>query len=194
MQTCGAGFRLTLYTKTPPAGATLPAGWSPSMCAIDNMSRVLTGFQGTDPALTPSSCITNCAARNFSLSGVENGNECYCGNFLTNSPVGARDVQCGTPCSGDPSINCGGGFRIMIYQKASRFLCTFGYLLITEYYQDEPAPSGSNAWTLTSGGTSGVYVGSMSLPLVCLSSHLQCDDTCGSRQQRDSSRHRPQRK
>ncbi|KAJ7291038.1 glyoxal oxidase N-terminus-domain-containing protein [Mycena rebaudengoi] len=140
MQTCGAGFRLTLYTKTPPAGATLPAGWSPSMCAIDNMSRVLTGFQGTDPALTPSSCITNCAARNFSLSGVENGNECYCGNFLTNSPVGARDVQCGTPCSGDPSINCGGGFRIMIYQK------------------DEPAPSGSNAWTLTSGGTSGVVM------------------------------------
>ncbi|KAJ6618724.1 WSC domain-containing protein, partial [Mycena sp. CBHHK59/15] len=121
LQTCGAGYRLSLYTKTPPAGATLPSGWSPSMCAIDNSARVLTGYQGTDAALTPASCISKCAGLGFSLSGVENGNECYCGNFLTNSPIGARDVQCGTPCSGDVSQNCGGGYRIMVYQKACLF-------------------------------------------------------------------------
>ncbi|KAJ7093925.1 WSC domain-containing protein [Mycena belliarum] len=135
-QMCGAGYRLSLYssepspgsqglvlpalyTKTAPTGSALPAGWSASMCAVDNAARVLTGYKGTDSALTPASCIAKCASLRFTLSGVENGNECYCGNILTNNPVGARDVQCGLPCAGDPSQNCGGGFRIMIYQKAS---------------------------------------------------------------------------
>ncbi|KAJ7905129.1 WSC domain-containing protein, partial [Mycena leptocephala] len=145
---CGAGYRLSIYSSEPASGsnsnlvlpafwsktsrciieassgrngtaAALPAGWSPSMCAVDNPSRVLTGHQSTETALTPASCINQCAGLGFSLSGVENGNECYCGNILTNNPVGARDNQCGTPCSGDGSQNCGGGYRMMIYQKAS---------------------------------------------------------------------------
>ncbi|KAJ7701835.1 WSC domain-containing protein, partial [Mycena rosella] len=117
---CGAGYRITLYTKTGPTVAALPAGWSPSMCAVDNSLRVLKGYQGTDKTgLTPASCIAKCASLNYVLAGVENGNECYCGNILTNNPVGARDVQCNAPCSGDASQNCGGNYRIMIYQKAS---------------------------------------------------------------------------
>ncbi|KAJ7120963.1 glyoxal oxidase N-terminus-domain-containing protein [Mycena epipterygia] len=143
-ETCGAGFRISLYTKTAPTGSSIPAGWSPSMCAVDNPARVLTGYQGTDAALTPASCINKCAGLGFILSGVENGNECYCGNILTNNPVGARDVQCGAPCSGDASQNCGGGYRMMIYQKASRLTSM--------------PPSGSGAWTLSSGGTSGVVM------------------------------------
>ncbi|KAJ7726893.1 WSC domain-containing protein, partial [Mycena metata] len=117
---CGAGFRLTLYSKSTAAPtATLPAGWSLDMCAIDNASRVLTGYQGTDAALTPTSCINKCASLGFVLAGLENGNECYCGNILTNNPIGARDDQCGTPCAGDASQNCGASYRMLIYQKAS---------------------------------------------------------------------------
>ncbi|KAJ7481720.1 glyoxal oxidase N-terminus-domain-containing protein [Mycena latifolia] len=137
---CGAGYRISLYTKTAPAAAALPAGWSPSMCAVDNAARVLTGYKGADKALTPTSCITKCASLNFTLSGVENGNECYCGNILTNNPVGARDVQCNVPCSGDASQNCGGSYRMMIYQKMP------------------DTASGPTAWTLSSGGTSGVVM------------------------------------
>ncbi|KAJ7846108.1 WSC domain-containing protein [Mycena olivaceomarginata] len=130
-EVCGSGFRLSVYTSDPAgsnsnlvlppywgktsqciveasSGPALPAGWSPSMCAVDNPSRILTGHQSTETALTPASCITTCAGLGFALSGVENGNECYCGNILTNNPVGARDNQCATPCSGDASQNCGG--------------------------------------------------------------------------------------
>ncbi|KAJ7792251.1 glyoxal oxidase N-terminus-domain-containing protein [Mycena olivaceomarginata] len=32
---CGDGFRLTMYTKGNATAAALPAGWSPSMCAVD---------------------------------------------------------------------------------------------------------------------------------------------------------------
>ncbi|KAJ7662114.1 WSC domain-containing protein [Mycena polygramma] len=133
-EVCGAGFRITLYTKGNATVTPLPAGWSPSMCAIDNPSRVLTGHQSTETALTPASCINKCAGLSFSLSGVENGNECYCGNILTNNPVGARDNQCGTPCSGDASQNCGGSYRINIYQKASGpcWLATIAHCTATE--------------------------------------------------------------
>ncbi|KAJ7165067.1 WSC domain-containing protein, partial [Mycena filopes] len=118
---CGAGFRLTLYTKGTAPTTTLPTGWSLDMCAIDNPSRILTGYQGSaDAALTPTSCINKCAGLGFVLAGLQNGNECYCGNILTNNPIGARDDQCGTPCTGDASQNCGGGYRMLIYQKASR--------------------------------------------------------------------------
>jgi hypothetical protein len=109
-----------MYTKGNATAAALPAGWSPSMCAVDNPSRILTGHQSTETALTPASCITTCAGLGFALSGVENGNECYCGNILTNNPVGARDKECATPCSGDASQNCGGGFRMAVYQRVSR--------------------------------------------------------------------------
>jgi hypothetical protein len=118
-EVCGAGFRISLYTKIAPAAAALPAGWAPNFCAVDNAARVLREYQTTDAALTPTRCITTCAARNYTLSGVENGNECYCGNTLWSNPVAVRDVQCGGPCAGDAAQNCGAGFRIMIYQKAS---------------------------------------------------------------------------
>ncbi|KAJ7173130.1 glyoxal oxidase N-terminus-domain-containing protein [Mycena crocata] len=137
---CGAGYRISLYNKTGSTAVPLPAGWSPSMCAVDNNARVLTGYKGTDSALTPASCITKCASLGFILAGVENGGECLCSSRLENNPIGARDVECSTPCKGDASQDCGGAFRIMIYQ------------------QIPAAPSGPDAWTLTSGGTSGVVM------------------------------------
>ncbi|KAJ7057174.1 WSC domain-containing protein, partial [Mycena amicta] len=118
---CGAGFRISLYTKTVSNITALPTGWSPSMCAIDNNSRVLVGYQATDTALTPASCINKCASLSYVLAGVENGQECYCANILTNNPMGARDDQCNVPCAGDSSQNCGGGWRVMIYQKVRFF-------------------------------------------------------------------------
>ncbi|KAK7042275.1 putative fungistatic metabolite [Favolaschia claudopus] len=139
-QICGAGYRITLYTKGDSAATALPSGWSPSMCAVDNPSRILTAYKSTETALTPALCINKCAGLGYSLSGVENGNECFCGNVLNNNPVGARDNQCSTPCSGDASQNCGAGYRMMIYQR------------------DALPPSGANAWALKSGGTSGVVM------------------------------------
>ncbi|KAJ6481817.1 hypothetical protein C8R45DRAFT_312764 [Mycena sanguinolenta] len=137
-QICGGGYRITLFAKVNAPATPLPAGWSPSMCAVDNPSRVLTGHQSTETALTPASCIKKCSGLRFSLSGVENGNECFCGNTLINNPIEARDDHCSTPCSGNATQNYGGSWRIMNFQ------------------QDAAAPSGPNAWSLVAGGTSAV--------------------------------------
>ncbi|KAG9127920.1 hypothetical protein FRC07_007571 [Ceratobasidium sp. 392] len=78
-------------------------------------------------------CNMPCAA------GVENGNECYCGNTI-NQALPTKGADCKTVCAGDESQYCGGGWRLMVYIKVPG------------------TPSGPNAWTLTSGGNSGVVM------------------------------------
>jgi glucan endo-1,3-alpha-glucosidase len=150
-QKCGASYRLTLYTKTPPASG-VPAGWHKNFCSVDQASsRVLTGsITGNIGNMTPASCIAMCDGQGYGLAGVENGNECHCGNTV-NYMLGVRDVECGggraiggngqgVACTGDNTQGCGGSWRIMVYQK------------------DASTPTGSNAWTLENAGTSGVVM------------------------------------
>ncbi|KAF7329976.1 putative fungistatic metabolite [Mycena kentingensis (nom. inval.)] len=144
-QKCGGSFRLTVFTKSASASSGVsvtgpPAGWTYMMCAVDNNARILIGYQGQDGALTPASCIAKCVALNYRIAGLQNGNECYCSNGLTNNPIGARDKECANPCAGDSSRNCGGGWRMSIYQKAAA------------------APSGLNPWSLVAGGNSGIVM------------------------------------
>ncbi|CAE6341846.1 unnamed protein product [Rhizoctonia solani] len=137
-QKCGAGYRITLYTKDTVLNSPL-TGWIKNFCTIDQNSRVLDGYSFSDAPITPAICITACPQRNFILADVENGNECYCGNTVKQAyPTG--DADCKTPCSGDDTQSCGGRWRLMAYIKVP------------------DTPSGPNAWTLISGGNSGVVM------------------------------------
>lgn len=138
-QKCGAGYRITLYTKNTVSNP-LPTGWVKNFCTIDQDTRVLDGYSYSDgSSMTPATCIVACAQRGFILAGVENGNECYCGNTIKQA-YPTKDADCKTACSGDDSQYCGGGWRLMVYIKTP------------------DTPSGPNAWTLTSGGNSGVVM------------------------------------
>ncbi|KAF8606042.1 WSC-domain-containing protein [Ceratobasidium sp. AG-I] len=115
-QKCGAGFRITLYSKAPTANP-IPSGWIKNFCTVDQDSRVLGGYSYSDNSgMTPASCIASCAQRGFILAGVENGNECYCGNTV-NFAYPTKDGDCKTACAGDSSQFCGGGWRLMVYMK-----------------------------------------------------------------------------
>jgi glucan endo-1,3-alpha-glucosidase len=132
-QKCGAGFRITLYSKTPTANP-IPLGWIKNFCTVDQDARVLSGYSFDDNSgMTPASCIAICAQRNFILgqflpdvravvsdylrtAGVENGNECYCGNTV-NQALPTKDADCKTACAGDNAQYCGGGWRLMVYIK-----------------------------------------------------------------------------
>ncbi|KAJ1306840.1 hypothetical protein OPQ81_007825 [Rhizoctonia solani] len=134
----GASYRPTLQNKTVTADA-LPSGWNKNFCTIDQNARVLSGYTYKDNSMTPGNCITACAQRNFTLAGVENGNECYCGSIV-NQAYPTKESDCRTACSGDGSQYCGGTSRLMVYIKAPS------------------VPSGPNAWTLQTGGNSGVVM------------------------------------
>ncbi|KAK0609405.1 hypothetical protein B0T14DRAFT_387181, partial [Immersiella caudata] len=47
--------------------------------------------------------------------GVENGNECFCGNELDHTTLTAED-ECSTPCTGDSDEVCGGHWHIGVWE------------------------------------------------------------------------------
>nr|XP_054772067.1 uncharacterized protein LOC129280033 [Lytechinus pictus] len=83
--------------------------------------RVFTGDYMTQvPNMTISSCINFCnqsSDANYTYAGVENGNECYCGEASDNyTRHGKRsDDQCHVTCSGDPTDSCGGAGHIAVF-------------------------------------------------------------------------------
>jgi len=80
------------------------------------------------------SCVAACQAQEFSLAGVENGSECWCGSQLENGsqfyyyangndfdsvpPYHRQDPDqqfCITSCEGDPTKACGGPALLNLY-------------------------------------------------------------------------------
>lgn len=61
--------------------------------------------------MTISKCESLCSG--YTYAGVENGGECYCGNTITNNQA---STGCTTPCLGDSTKTCGGGWAVYIYQ------------------------------------------------------------------------------
>ncbi|KAJ7462545.1 WSC domain-containing protein, partial [Mycena latifolia] len=123
--TCGAGWRMQVYntTLTPPANVA-PSGWRPygtTGCSQDSTSRVFVNAVSAGDVLastnTPAVCMSYCAKLGYSMSGVEDGSECYCGSAWTNGapPADIPASSCNTPCSGAPGTTCGGSWAIQIY-------------------------------------------------------------------------------
>jgi hypothetical protein len=139
-QTCGGGYRLQIYTN-PDAlaeAAALPAGWAQTCaCAVDTPNRVFTDtVNATLADNTPGHCIQHCSVRccvlifrcgylltfifqaqGYTMAGVENSAECYCGNsYLDNTaPASAPADQCNEECKGAPGLMCGGDYAIQLY-------------------------------------------------------------------------------
>ena len=95
---------------------TIPLNWSTIYpCAVDVPSRVLAHVvttQYTDN--TPASCIERCDAANYAYAGVEYSNECHCGTGLVGTPASAPSTDCDLACTGDPTLSCGGSWRIQV--------------------------------------------------------------------------------
>ncbi|KAF8341317.1 uncharacterized protein EI90DRAFT_1719489 [Cantharellus anzutake] len=132
-QTCGAGYRIAIYTYTQP----LPPGWSSLGCYTDDTNnRALKGYSTSVSYNTPGWCINTCASQGYTYGGVEFGQECYCSNSITTTSttgVATSASDCSMPCSGDSSQKCGGGNRIGIYKSSSS---TSGWGLLGCYNDD----------------------------------------------------------
>jgi hypothetical protein len=96
-------------------------GWQWMGCTQDNVGgvRVLTGSMTGISDMTPEKCVDVCNAAGYSIAGVENQHECFCGNNVpanmmpTVTPMG----NCLMTCAGDELQNCGGYGFIGLYQK-----------------------------------------------------------------------------
>ena len=126
-QFCGGTGLITVFAgPNPPRAAQLPTGWSvfaDAPCAQDSAARMFTDtlIAGSRLAATdtPAECVAFCALGNFTLAGVEGGDECYCGTEFRETPQALDQSQCNLPCQGAIGIPCGGNFAIQLYQFSS---------------------------------------------------------------------------
>lgn len=72
------------------------------VCYADTSARILGSDDVALGPITPEYCAQLCSTGHFRLAGTENGEECYCGDFLkTDKPT--RSQSCDSECSGDSS-------------------------------------------------------------------------------------------
>ncbi|TDZ15423.1 WSC domain-containing protein [Colletotrichum orbiculare MAFF 240422] len=120
-ETCGAGWRLSVYKDESMPAAQGPAA-KPQVgnyvslgCYGDLVQnqRALSRWTADD-ALTPEKCAAFCAGSTY--MGLEYGKECWCGNTLgALSKAVASQEDCNMPCAGTPTNFCGGPARLNLY-------------------------------------------------------------------------------
>lgn len=115
---CGGGGRLSLYRNQGLQSAPQLGTWRRVACIKEVSGRALTGSSSRGTDMTLEKCTSTCGAKGFTYAGVEYGNECYCGNALSNgASLTVTSSQCKMPCAGNPSQNCGGANAIALYSR-----------------------------------------------------------------------------
>ncbi|KAM7197259.1 WSC domain containing protein [Rhypophila sp. PSN 637] len=117
-QTCGAGGRLTLYTRNFDASApTLPSTYRALGCHSEPTGgRALSAKVTRADDMTIQKCADICRASNFPVFGLEYYTECYCGNGLAPGSAPAPETECSFPCAGNSNELCGGDWRINVFE------------------------------------------------------------------------------
>lgn len=98
----------------------LPLGWAYEGCYNDMYptTRALSLKQPYDPNLTVQACVWSCYRLGYSISGLENSKQCFCGNdILSGGTLADWDFDCNRPCSGNRTEICGGDDKLSIYSN-----------------------------------------------------------------------------
>ncbi|XP_034324268.2 uncharacterized protein [Magallana gigas] len=115
IQGCGGPWRVAVY-KNPSHKQTAVSSQDLFGCFIDQKNRVLNGGKSKSSTMTLQKCKKRCVRENKKFYGLEVGTECFCGNYLTKHNQ-RPNKECMTPCKGDRSQACGGGWRVLIHNN-----------------------------------------------------------------------------
>ncbi|KAF8468573.1 WSC domain-containing protein [Russula ochroleuca] len=137
-------------------------GWTAVGCYTDNVAaRTLTFVGYTDTKnMTVDNCVNFCNTQNFVYAGVEYGQECYCGNVISNGGTTALDSDCSFPCNGNANETCGAGGRLNLYWSgavppaAPVIAPNNGLWISLGCYNDSPATRTLTVPTAVLGGAS----------------------------------------
>lgn len=117
---CGAGNRLTLYTRTaalPPQPSILAgnANYTFATCVQDS-PRALTTQLASSSDMTIEKCLV--LGNAYQFIGLEYSSECWAGDTWSNQ-VNASLSSCEMLCSGDDLQYCGGSSKLALYARNS---------------------------------------------------------------------------
>ncbi|KAI0106651.1 hypothetical protein F4814DRAFT_65667 [Daldinia grandis] len=113
-------------TQPTGSGPTMPSPKSPREASswgycgcwadqADNRALDMEPLPSLGP-LTNEGCVQHCIGRGFLMAGTENGDSCYCGNFL-NGTQKLDDSVCSVSCTGDSKQACGGNDALSCYSS-----------------------------------------------------------------------------
>ncbi|CAJ2510387.1 Uu.00g050900.m01.CDS01 [Anthostomella pinea] len=87
-------------------------------CANEVPGRTLTAISFSNDSMKIEDCQAYCTKNNYRLSGVEYGQECYCGRFIA-IPAALGAYQCNMGCGGNKKQICGGSNRVSIFNNTN---------------------------------------------------------------------------
>lgn len=142
---CGAGSRLSLYTRVGAVSSSASGSLSGTISATSsgatasptgpvavpstgkftlagcysepNGARALSGPVKADSLMTVEKCADFCAA--YAYMGVEYSTECYCGNAIGVGAAKTNLDKCSMTCGGNALEYCGGPVLLNLYQAAA---------------------------------------------------------------------------
>ncbi|KAJ3755049.1 WSC domain-containing protein [Lentinula raphanica] len=115
---CGGSDNILIYTNGQPAPVIIQdvGEWTYAGCFTDSVAmRTLSIGIDVPAGVVAASCTAACQTENFSVAGLENGQECWCGNALGNSSIHVGDDDCRNVCISDHSEYCGAPDRLAVY-------------------------------------------------------------------------------
>ena len=97
----------------------LPTGWSYQGCYVDGTNgRIVANQEPDSQTNTIEACVSTCVGLGYTVSGVEYGVQCFCGNYIVNGgTLAPADTDCNVACAGNSKEMCGGGNRMSIYSN-----------------------------------------------------------------------------
>ncbi|KAK2607528.1 hypothetical protein N8I77_006194 [Diaporthe amygdali] len=126
LQNCGGSLSLSIFNNTKllaPKPPSKVGTWAFESCYMELQgARVLPDVLWVKNGMTLDMCTSYCATNGkYKYGGVENGNECFCGNNMTPGAKNAYDLDCpmtcDIPCGGNDKQICGGNGVITVYRN-----------------------------------------------------------------------------
>ena len=96
------------------------ATWVDSGCWTDKVNPRSLGTGNPEwwgVQISGTNCADHCDKIGASISGTENGGQCFCGTSLKKS-TSADSSKCSAACNGDKSQKCGGPGFLSVYKKS----------------------------------------------------------------------------
>lgn len=115
------------YAPPPPLDPAdlalgLPAGWRTAYACAANGDPQLLEDVNMLRDNTPARCASLCQAKGFRAAGVEYAGICACGDEFEDLPALRPKAECAIPCPRDPSMTCGGEWRVQLYTRDMRLV------------------------------------------------------------------------
>jgi glucan endo-1,3-alpha-glucosidase len=117
---------LALETRDESDSDSSVLNWVAGPCMSDqDPVRLLSSLELTSKLLSHQQCFDLCSSLNLDIAGLQNGDECWCGDVLNlardERPSGREIDQgdCKEPCGGaaDPAEMCGGPLRMLLFSR-----------------------------------------------------------------------------